>query len=86
VHVVDTVVFTASAQIPARQWDELSAQYWANASFLRKRICPKLLKYEVRFGSLADIGGLIWNVRFTPESGHPARRNRCPLSAINGHG
>ena len=25
------------------------------------------------------------NVRFTPESGHPASRPRCPLSAKSGH-
>jgi hypothetical protein len=39
---------------------------------------------HVRFGSLADIGGLIGNVRFTPQSGHLRRSNRCSLRARNG--
>ena len=37
----------------------------------------------VRFGSLADIRGMISDVRFTPKSGHAQRQNRCPLSAIS---
>ena len=40
---------------------------------------------DVRFGSLADIGQPIRDVRFTPESGHVQRRNRCLLCAISGH-
>ena len=40
---------------------------------------------HVRFGSLADIGERIRNVRFTPESRHVQRPNRCPLGANSGH-
>ena len=40
---------------------------------------------DVRYGSLADIGVEISDVRFTPESGHVHRRNRCLLCAISGH-
>jgi len=40
---------------------------------------------DVRFGSKADIGTWITDVRFTPESGHFQRRLRCPLSAKSGH-
>ena len=40
---------------------------------------------NVRFGSLADIGQPIRDVRFAPESGHVQRRNRCLLCAINRH-
>ena len=36
-------------------------------------------KYNVRFGSLADIGQPIRDVRFTPESGHAHRRHRRPV-------
>ena len=38
-----------------------------------------------RFGSLADIGQPIRDVRFTPESRHVQRRNRCLLCANSGH-
>ena len=40
---------------------------------------------NVRFGSLADIGERISDVRFTPRSRHTQRRHRCPLSAKSGH-
>ena len=40
---------------------------------------------SVRFGSLAGISKRIRNVRFTPESGHAERQQRCPLSANSGH-
>src|SRR6516164_10161809 len=39
---------------------------------------------HVRFGSKADITPSIGYVRFTPESGHRARRRACPLCAISG--
>jgi hypothetical protein len=39
---------------------------------------------NVRFGSLADIGQPIRDVRFAPESGHVQRRNRCLLCANSG--
>jgi hypothetical protein len=38
---------------------------------------------DVRFGSLADIGQPIRDVRFAPESGHVQRRTRCLLCAIS---
>jgi hypothetical protein len=43
------------------------------------------LERHVRFGSLADNGERISDVRFTPKSGHAQRQHRCPLSAISGH-
>ena len=42
-------------------------------------------RVNVRFGSLADIGQPIRDVRFAPESRHVRRRNRCLLCAISGH-
>ena len=39
---------------------------------------------DVRYGSLADIGERIRDVRFTPESGHDQRQHRRPLSANSG--
>ena len=39
---------------------------------------------NVRFGSKADIGACVQDVRFTPKSGHSQRRVRCPLSAKSG--
>ena len=39
---------------------------------------------EVRSGSLADIGVQISDLRFTPESGHRARRGQCRLGAMCG--
>jgi len=39
--------------------------------------CPE--PTEVRYGSLADTGVEISDVRFTPESGHVQRRHRCLL-------
>ena len=40
---------------------------------------------NVRFGSKADIGVCVRDVRFTPDSGHAADRQECPLSAKSGH-
>jgi hypothetical protein len=40
---------------------------------------------HVRFGSLADVGLRVRDVRFGPESGHVQRRHRCLLSAKSGH-
>src|SRR5262245_12860751 len=40
---------------------------------------------NVRYGSLADIGLPIRDVRFAAESGHVQRRNRCLLCAKSGH-
>ena len=37
-----------------------------------------------RFGSLADIGERIRDVRFLPESGHGQGQRPCPLSAKSG--
>jgi hypothetical protein len=38
---------------------------------------------NVGYGSV--FGMRIQDVRFTPESGHTQRQNRCPLSANSGH-
>jgi hypothetical protein len=40
---------------------------------------------NVRFGSKADIGGRLGNVRFTPKSGHRNSRAECPLCAKSRH-
>ena len=40
---------------------------------------------NVRFGSKADMGLPLTDVRFTPKSGHCSARQRCPLSAKSGH-
>ncbi len=40
---------------------------------------------DVRFGSKADMGACVRDVRFTPESGHGPGRQKCPLSAKSGH-
>ena len=40
---------------------------------------------DVRYGSLADIGQPIRDVRFAPESRHVQRRNRCLLCAKRRH-
>ena len=45
--------------------------------------CYKQL--NVRFGSLADIGDGIRDVRFASESGHDQLQDRCLLCAISGH-
>jgi hypothetical protein len=47
-------------------------------------LVPKL-GWDVRFGSLADVGQPIRDVRFAPESGHTHRQHKCPLSANSGH-
>src|SRR5262245_186309 len=52
----------------------LPTQYWHGK--------PRLL--DVRFGSLADIRGMIQDVCFTPKSRHVQRRTACPLSANSG--
>jgi hypothetical protein len=39
---------------------------------------------HVRFGSKADMTLLNFDVRFTPESGHPSTQSKCPLWAISG--
>jgi hypothetical protein len=39
---------------------------------------------HVCFGSKADMGLPLIDVRFTPKSGHWEARLRCPLSAISG--
>ena len=38
------------------------------------------LKANVGFGSKADIGACITDVRLTPKSGHFGKRRSCPLS------
>ena len=38
---------------------------------------------NVCFGSLADIGARISDVRFTPESGHAQHLHQCLLRAIS---
>jgi hypothetical protein len=43
------------------------------------------LPSDVRYGSLADIGVQLTDVRFTPESGHAERQHRRALSANSGH-
>ena len=40
---------------------------------------------DARFGSLADISGVLIDVRFTPESGHRRTRPPCPPCATSGH-
>ena len=42
------------------------------------------MKPSASFGSLADILQCPCHVRFTPESGHARRKNKCPLSANSG--
>ena len=53
----------------------------AKSSFDR---CP-LGAFNVRFGSKADMGLPLIDVRFTPKSGHCSRRWACPLCANSGH-
>jgi hypothetical protein len=38
-------------------------------------------KAHVRFGSKADVTLLNFDVRFTPNSGHPSAQSKCPLWA-----
>ena len=40
---------------------------------------------DVRFGSKADIGARLRDVRFTPKSGHWNSVVECPLCAKSGH-
>ena len=40
---------------------------------------------NVGFGSKAEVTGLNWDVRFTPESGHYSDIAPCPLCAKSGH-
>src|SRR6476659_623831 len=40
---------------------------------------------HVRFGSLADIGQPIRDVRFTPDSGHSSVQLECPKSVNSRH-
>jgi hypothetical protein len=47
--------------------------------------CPVGTSSDVRFGSLADMGGRISDVRFIPKSGHAPDQNPCPLSAKSRH-
>jgi hypothetical protein len=43
------------------------------------------IRFNVRFGSEADICSAIRHVRFTPESGHVRCTTLCPQSAKSGH-
>jgi hypothetical protein len=40
---------------------------------------------DVRFGSEADMQRLSFDVRFTPESGHPSAQSKCLLWATRRH-
>jgi hypothetical protein len=51
----------------------------------RIRPIPSTLRFDIRFGSLADICSANRHVRFTPESGHVQRNRRCLLCANSGH-
>ena len=55
------------------------------ASKLEQSRAISYLGLDVRFGSKADIGAFVKDVRFTPESGHKTGRQECPLSANSGH-
>ena len=46
---------------------------------------PVVPVHDVCFGSLADIGEGIRDVRFTPKSGRSQPQYGCPLSAKSGH-
>ncbi len=43
------------------------------------------MRTYVRYGSKADISGVIRDVRFTPESGHWPIGSECLLLAKSGH-
>ena len=45
----------------------------------------RLVQWNVRFGSKADIIAVNRHVRFTPKSGHRETSLVCPLSAKSGH-
>src|SRR5215831_19357230 len=45
---------------------------------------PAVDAANVRFGSKADIGACLRNVRFTPKSGHQSHASPCVLWAISG--
>jgi len=46
---------------------------------------PKAWHANVRFGSKADTGAGLGNVRFTPKSRHWLSALGCPLCARSGH-
>ena len=50
----------------------------------QKRTCAAQ-QADVRFGSKADMCSAKRHVRFTPNSGHVQRNQRCPLCANSGH-
>jgi hypothetical protein len=43
------------------------------------------MRRHVRFGSKADMGLPLIDVRFTPKSGHWNSIDECPLCAKSGH-
>jgi hypothetical protein len=54
---------------------------WVSQPTLWSRRATRLLPCDVRFGSLADVGAGIGDVRFTPDSGrwaaHPSQHFGC---------
>src|SRR5262249_55596865 len=60
---------------------------WYDFEHIPERLQAALQDFDpayVRFGSAADIAGLLSNVRFTPHSGQSADMLACPLSAESG--
>jgi hypothetical protein len=52
--------------------------------YTRERQCRRS-NHDVRFGSKADVTLSNFDVRFTPNNGHPSAQSKCPLWAKNGH-
>jgi hypothetical protein len=50
----------------------------------QEKPCSVELLDDVRFGSKADMGLSLIDVRFTPKSGHRSARWQCPLCANSG--
>ena len=51
----------------------------------RGLLCYGSVVHRVGYGSLADVGQPIGDVRFAPDSGHSLVQVGCPQSAITGH-
>src|SRR6516165_9897422 len=68
----------AGAGHPCRRAEEPTGRLWHLASQCGCA-SQQIQVANVRFGSKADIGALLIDVRFTPKSGHRLSMSTCPL-------
>ena len=59
------------------------SQFLAESAFWG--VVPNFYRADAHFGSITDIEARLFDVRFTPESGHQLIALGCPLNAKSGH-